>query len=82
MLFSLRLELRGLRRGRCFNIQRLSQDLTQARQVPIALDLAEPRLDVQQRGGQPALPLMRHVGLEALYRKPQMTQRPLPQGLL
>ena len=28
-------------------------------QVPIALDLAEPRLDIPQRRGQPALPLIR-----------------------
>jgi hypothetical protein len=36
-----------------------SQGLTQRWQVPIALDLAEPRLDIPQCRGQPALPLIR-----------------------
>jgi len=34
------------------------QCLTQLSQVPIAFDLTEPRLDLQQRGGQPTSPLM------------------------
>jgi len=50
--------LRDLLGHGLLNVQVSLQGLTQARQVPIALHFPKPRLDIQQRGGQPALALM------------------------
>ena len=50
--------LHDLRGGGRLDFQFPLQCLTQLRQVPISFDLAEPWLDLQQRGGQSTSPLM------------------------
>jgi hypothetical protein len=65
--------LRNLLCHGLLNVQVSSQGLTELGQVPMALDPPEPRLNSQQRRGQPPLPLIRvrpaiHLGTPLFHQ--------------